>query len=471
MTPSSPRFENTTQAAKTWHWGLRWSRLVTLIVLVNLLFSLFNLSYVSLRPIYFHYLPAIAHTYDPVKGIEPHPVTQDYLRSIRELRTQISQWGLQDQATATVLQQLRDKSTALIEENPFEGKHQAATFSQLKRRIRQETNTYSAQAGFQNFWQSSFIRLSGWSAVDQFLRKYIEPLLAQNYYREFLPTGQPIDEFWRLDLYFIAFFAAEFLIRTLILSRYTPDVNWLDTLARRWYEIPLLVPFWRWLRIIPATVRTHRSQLVNVEKLLGQITHEPAAYLSERVSKYLIVRLINEAQAFVRDGSISKVWQEQSAYTTIGKAQKVDLITDRLVHLIVMRVMPSVKPDIEDLLRHSLQRALAESEVYDGVRQIPGFETLPDEALKGIAGYLAEATCEVLSSSYTDAEGRVLLDQLSSDFRQSLSQELQNKADSSELKKLFSDVLEEFKVNYVQRSRQQPPESTLQEVNTLHHGT
>ena len=57
---------------------------------------------------------------------------------------------------------------------------------------------------------------------------------------------------------------------------------------------------------------------------------------------------------------------------------------------------------------------------------------------------------------------------LSRDIRQELAAELRSRENSSELKRLLLDVLEELKVNYVQQAQQHDPEATLQEVNTLH---
>ena len=451
-------------------WRTRWSQLVAIVTVVNLLLVFFNLTYVPLRSLYFTYFPTVVQIYDPVKGIEPHPVTENYLQTVDAVRSSIAQTGFQDPSLAGQLQDLQQQSIALIEENPFQDETQAANFARLKRRIRQETGATSAQVGLQQLWQPSSLDATSWPQVDAFLQSQIEPLLRQNYYREFLPTGQPIDNFWRLDLFFILFFGSELLVRTGLLSRDSHDVSWGDALARRWYELPLMLPFWRWLRVVPSAIRLHRSHLMDVERLLSQATHEPAAYLSDRVTKYLIVKLLNEAQTFVKEGRFMEVWQRHPQYTIIGEPEKVEQITDRLVQLIVLRVMPTVRPDIEQLLRHSLRRALADSDLYDSLYQIPGFETLPDEALNGIAEHLSKATCDVLTSSYTDDEGRVIFDQLSSDFRRALGHEIQDKANSEELKSLAADLLEELKVNYVQRP-QPAPEDTLQEVNQLYQPT
>lgn len=450
------------------YWKQTWARGVCFVILVNLVLVLFNSTYVPVRQLYLQYLPSIVRFYDPVKGIEPHPVTQSYLADVVALRSQVARSGLKSSATQSVLENLQRQSIALVEENPFLASGRVASFARLKRRMQGFTDSTSAQAAFAKFWQADYLNQVGWPQADRFLADEIEPLLRRNYFREILPTGQYVNEFWRIDLFFILFFGSELLLRTLIVSRSQLDTSWGDALARRWYELPLVLPFWQWLRILPAAVRLNRTGLINVEKLLNQATREPAAYLSDRVSKYLIVRLISQTQASVKDGTLLSAFGPQPGQSSIGAPDKVDQITDRIVQLVVMRVMPTVKPDLEDLLRHSLHRALAGSQIYDGLLQIPGIDVLPREALDSIADYLSQATCDVLADSYADEEGRVLVDQLSYDFRRALGKELQDSANSEELQSLLSDLLEEFKLNYIQQSQQNDPENTLQEVDSLH---
>ncbi|RZM78874.1 hypothetical protein [Leptolyngbya iicbica] len=452
-------------------WGRRWSQAATIAIAVNLCLVFFNLTYVPLRHVYQVYLPGLVKLYDPLKGIEPHPVTQDYLQDISTLRTTLESEGLNDPATQTLLADLRQQSTTLIDENPYLASGQITTFARLKRRIQDFTDINSADRAFQQFWQADYWQDIGWPTAEQFIDMQLVPLLQRNYFRQTLPTGQFVDEFWRIDVIFVIFFAVELLIRTLIISRRDPDISWGVALARRWYELPLLLPFWRWLRLLPLAVRCHRTHLLNVENLIGQVTHEPAAYLADRVSKFAMVRLINQTQTTVRSGALLNPRQPDAAYTRIGDPAKLDQITDRLVQVIVLRVMPTVKPDLEQLLRHSLRQALLGGDVYTGLRQLPGFDSLPGDAVDGVADYLAQASVDVLAHSYTDDEGRVLLDQLSREFRQALGQELQTHANSEELQALLSDLLEELKVNYIQRSEQDDPRTTLREVDVLDQQT
>jgi hypothetical protein len=448
-------------------WGKRWNQGVTLVIVVNLLLVVFNLSYVSLRGIYLRYLPTVVRWYDPVKGIEPHPVTQDYLSTVGQLQRTVNRQGLTASDSQALLADLREQSQALIGENPFFDSNQGILFAKLKRRIRGYTPARSAQAAFDTFWQTEFLADRGWQRSMTFFDQQIAPLLERNYYRATLVTGQYVDEFWRVDVVFVVIFGVELLGRTLIISRRQQGINWLDAIARRWYELPLVLPFWRWLRLVPAAVRVHRSGLMNVERLLSQATHEPAAYLADRVSKFVLVRLVNQTQDAVKTGALLSVWQAAENETPDDEPGKLDRLTDRLVQLVIYRVVPTLQPDIEALLRHSLRSSVHQSNIYEGLRQIPGLEALPASAVDSIADYLAQATCDVLADAYADVEGRQLMDRLSRGFRQALGQELQDAETSAEVRSLLYDLLDELKETYIQRSESANPEATLNEVETL----
>ncbi len=272
--------------------------------------------------------------------------------------------------------------------------------------------------------------------------------------------------FWQIDRYFIGFFALEFVRTTFFLSRKRQDLTWRDAMLRRWYDAILLLPFWRWLRVIPALVRIHRSGLVNLERLLAQITHEPTAYLADRVSMFLLVRYMNQAQDSIKRGEVTRQLL-QSDYIQVGDSKTLDTLIARLFSLTIDRVLPQVQPNLKVLLRQSLKTTLQNSDVYQGLHQIPGIEALPIEVTDQLADYLAESTATVLETSYTDPQNRYLLEQLTKDFKQSLRQALQDQAMQQELQMLVSDLLEELKINYIQRSADRDPEVTLHEVNQI----
>ena len=455
---------NPTQNQTGYVW---WQKLLALIALINLILVLCHLSYLPLRDIYLRYTPLLVRIYDPVKGIEPHPDTEAYLQTVALIKQEISQRGLEAASTEQLLASLRQQSISLIEENPFLAANKLGTFAKLKHRMEYRLGTRSAKEAFTRFWSPEYLSDNNIATELAFLTDKIEPLLETNYYRRIDANGLYIDNFWRIDIFFMIFFALEYLIRTFWVAKNRDDLNWWDAILRRWYDALMLIPVWRWMRILPVTIRIHKSGLFNMERILAQITHEPAAYLSHRASMFLIVQLLNQSQEVIQNGALTNLLSSSTEGVRVGEADKINTIIDRLIGLTIYKVLPEVQPDLEDLLRHSLQGALRESDVYQTVKAIPGIANLPQEAIEQLADYLAQATYDVLVNSYTDTEGKIIFERLSDNFSLTLRKQLQNKATQTEIQVLLSDLLEEWKLNYVKSSHQRNPEKTLAEAEKI----
>ena len=441
-----------------------WSRLVALIALINLILVLFNFSYLSLRDIYSSHTPLLVRIYDPVKGIEPHPDTEAYLNKSDRLQQQIARRLTVD--TAELLASLRQQSIFLIEENPFLAANKLGTFAKLKHRMEYRLQTRSAKEAFNRFWSWEYLSNTDTANELAFFNDKIAPLLKVNYYRRIDANGMNIDRFWQIDIFFIVFFAIEYLSRTFWLAKNRVDLSWWNALLRYWYDALMLIPFWQWLRILPVTVRLHKSGLFNLEGVLTQITHEPAAYISHRASMFLIVRLLNQSQEVIANGTIAEVLLSSNE-VTVGEADKIDKMIDRLISLTVYQVLPEVQPDLEDLLHYSLKAALQESDLYQTVKGIPGFANIPQETIEQLADYLAQTTYEVSINSYTDEQGKIIFNRLSKNFSKTLKQRIQNQTTQTEIQVLLTDLLEEWKLNYVKNSQQRNPEQTLAEAEKI----
>lgn len=444
-----------------------WGKLVALIAVANFVVVLFNFSYLPLRDIYWRELPAIIEIYDPVKNIQPHPDTSNYLQTVDLLAEQIKTTGLQSTATKQLLSQLRQQSSDLLAENPFSVANKFGTFAKLKRRMEYQMNTLSAKEAFYKFWTPEYFASATPEEALTFFDRKIRPLLAVNYFREVDENGQFRDNFWLIDIWFGIFFSLEFLLRTFWISQQRPKISWLDAMLRRWYDCFMFLPLWRWLRIIPVAVKLHKSGLINLERILAQITHEPAAYLADRTSVFLLVRLINQTQEAVKTGAAARALLNPQEYVQVSEINKIDAISDRLLELSIYKVLPKVQPDVEVLIRHTLRETLQQSEFYQGLKKLPGLEILPVEVTEQLADYLAQSVYEILVQSYSDVEGRELFENLTLNFKRALKQELQQKDTQSELQLLLTELLEELKINYVQNSKEEDPTVTLSEVEKM----
>jgi translation initiation factor 2B subunit (eIF-2B alpha/beta/delta family) len=447
-----------------------WAKAIALIALLNLLMGLFNLSYVPLRDAYLRYVPTVVSLYDPIKGIDPHPQTQRYLRMAQTVQTTIARSGLRSPESKALLEKLRRQSNALIEEDPFMAQ-KLAMFAKVKRRMRQHVGTETAKEAFQKFWTVEYLSSQGWTRELSFFDTQIRAPLRTNYFRETDENGQFIDRFWLVDTVFIVFFGIDFLVRTLVISRQMPGINWFDGMLRRWYDIFLLLPVWRWLRIIPVTIRLHKAKIIDLERILSQVTYEPAAYLSDRVSEFVTIRTIDQWQDSIRQGEAARAFLEPKEYVRVGDIDEVEAIADRLLELTIYKVVPKVQPNIEELLHYSLTSSLQQSAFYETLRNVPAIQDLPDDAMRQVSTYLARATTDVLASSYSDEQGRKVFDRLTEQFNTALREELKDEETMRELETMLTNLLEEWKLNYVQKSAQRDPEETLEEVEKIYRQT
>ncbi|MEG4118352.1 hypothetical protein QUA43_12870 [Microcoleus sp. N9_B4] len=275
------------------------------------------------------------------------------------------------------------------------------------------------------------------------------------------------DQFWRIDTFFIGFFGAEFLIKSLFHTRRKPGVTWFNFVLRRWYEVFLVIPIWQGWRILPVLVRLHKSGLVNLDRVVAQVTYEPVAYLANTMSEYMMVRFINQAKSSIKQGDAAQMLLAQQPYLHVNQENTIEQITKRILDLTIYKVLPQVQPDLEDLLHHNLETTIKQSDFYQILQTFSPINILPTEMTEQLANYLAQTAVDVVATTYEDDKGRKILDNFSQEFNQSLRRELQDEKTLAELQSLLSDLLEEVKLNYIQGGLKSDPVQTFTEINSL----
>ncbi|MEG4273156.1 MULTISPECIES: hypothetical protein [unclassified Microcoleus] len=275
------------------------------------------------------------------------------------------------------------------------------------------------------------------------------------------------DQFWRIDTFFIVFFGAEFLIKSLFHTRRKPGVTWFDFVLRRWYEVFLAIPIWPWWRILPVLVRLHKSGLVNLDRVVAQVTYEPVAYLANTMSEYMMVRFINQAKSSIRQGDAAQMLLAQQPYLHVNQENTIEQIIKRILDLTIYKVLPQVQPDLEELLHHNLETTIKQSDFYQILQTFSPINILPTEMTEQLANYLAQTAVDVVATTYEDDKGRKILENFSQEFNQSLRRELQDEKTLGELQSLLSDLLEEVKLNYIQGGLKSDPVQTFTEINSL----
>lgn len=446
-------------------------RLIALIALLNFALVLFDLSYIPGRDFYLQVLPKITQVYDPVKGITPHPETQNYLRIVNQLEEQVLQTGLKSDSVANLLDKLRLLSNQMIGDNPFDVANKSGTLAKIKHEVRLRTNQPSARAAFNTFWSQDYLSQRGWQSEISFFNTQIRPLIHSNYYRDIGRFGNFIDWFWLIDLPFIAIFALEFLARTYYISRHRPDLNWLEAILKRWYDLFLLLPFWRWLRIIPLSIRLYQTQLLNLQPLRSQLNHDFAVNFAGEITEMVGIQVIDQLQNAIRKGDLTR-WllhpESRKPYIQVNGTNEVKAIATRLVNVSVYDVLPKIQPDLEAWVHHSLTSTLNQSPLYQQIQNLPGLGNLPQQLTEKLARDLSQSVSDQLAQAISDPVGGELTSRLITNFRDALETELRKTHNIQEIQSLLIDMLEEIKINYVKGITDAGMEKVLAEAEHIH---
>lgn len=442
---------------------------MALLATVNLGLVLFDLSYIPYRNFYLKYFPELTQVYDPVKGIEPHRETQNYLNKVQALQQQVKQTGLQSPQTAALLDQLRRLSVEIIDTNPFAEANKTGTLEKIKNRMRDRIDQESSRTAFATFWSQAHLSNGRYQQEIDFFNQNIQPLIATNYYRNIGENGEFIDDFWLIDLPFIVLFGLDFIARIWTIKRRHTSFSWLDAIIWRWYDIFLLLPFWQWLRIIPVLVRLDEAKLLNLYPLRQQIHRGIVANFASELTEVVLIRVINQMQESIARGELIR-WLFQSKrqpYIDINNINEVEAIATILVNLIVYQVLPQIQPDLVAILRHNIATALNQSPLYRGVQNIPGIGNVPQELSEQLAHSVAQNIYSAIVAAVEDPVGAKISSQLVQHFSQALGAQVQKQQTLERIQALLCDFLEEVKINYVKRLAQEDVEKVLEQTRHL----
>ncbi len=453
--------------------NLWFERVMALMATVNLGLVLFNLTYVGWRDFYLRNFPQIQEIYDPIKGIEPHRETENYLKTVEELEQQISVTGIKSLKSAAKLEEVRDLSLEMIDDNPFAGASKSGTLEKLKNRMRDRLQNESSKRAFSTFWSQEYLLKEGLDKQLDFFNHQIKPLIATNYYRSIGENGEFIDKFWIIDLPFVILFLLELLTRSFYIKRRHAGFSWLDCIFWRWYNVFLVLPFWRSLRIIPVLVRLDKAKLLNLQGLKQQTQKGLVANFAEEITQIVVIRVINKTQNSIKRGNLTR-WLQQSQtlrpYVDINNVDEIEALASIFVQTIIREVLPKIQPQIIALLRHNIDNAFNQSPIYRNFGNLPGLGQMQSQLSQQLATQITTNLYNALVSATEDPVSAKLSSNLVKRFSKSLSSEIQKKQVLSEIQSLLIDFLEEIKINYVQQLSEEDIEQILEQTRNLHSG-
>lgn len=495
-----PRWQLATVRAEG-RWLLRWDRFVAVWASLNLLLVAFDLSYLPLRRFWLQrnlypipslplavplgWIPDLTPWVDPIKGIEPHQETQAYLDQFDRLDRQLQRQALPGpNALAPLAPALaaQARSTAeLIASNGFAASGNTASLETVKQRLRQRAGLASAQEAAGLLLSPAWIQRQGWQQERRFWRDQVLPLVAANYWRSSDANGRPTDHVWLLDLLaFQSVFLVDIVLRVVRLKRRLPGLRWRDAVLRRWIDLPLLLPFWRWLRLLPVLERLHTSGLVSIEPLRAVISRAVVALLALELFEVLALQLLDGAQGLVR----SRDWPErlrrlrshQSVPLLEQEEQELVALVRLWGPLLLARIAPSLAPDLQNLLsyalRSSFDRSLDRSVVPQPLRGLQPLLQVENGLSRQLAAGMVDSLMELSRTTGSQLARRddvqlELLQRLVDRFWDELAAALEQGPVLQRSQDLVCALIEQLKGTYLSQISRSGIEALIQELDEL----
>lgn len=465
-------------ASRLWQ---HWDRAVALWAGLNLVLVVFDATYMPLRTFWLQrnltplpqvplvvpltLLPDITPWYDPVKGIQPHRETQAYLQAFHRLDRAL-QVGGPLAATAAQRRHQVALTAAMLNENPFAASGNSGTLETIKNRLRQRAGDESAKQAADRLLSDAWLQQRNWLEERRFWQQQVLPLVATSYWRSIDENGRPTDHFWRIDLLlFQSVFALDILLRMLRLRRRFPALSWRDALLRRWIDLPLLLPFWRVLRVVPVVERLSQARLIDVEPLRAAVSRAVVSLLALELFEVLALQLVDGTQSLIRSPQWPRWIRSLRSHQSVAAAEDQRLL--ELVRLwgplVLGQVAPRLAPELQSLLGHLLQRSLQE---------VPGGAILPSGVSRQLAAGVVDSLLDVSRGTAqrlarSDERQAELIQKATDRFWEELAAALEQAGTLERSQELLWALLQQLKLNYLGQINRAGIDALMDELDEL----
>jgi len=401
--------------------ALAWDVFMVWVAILNLSLIAFDLTYLWLRPTYFHYLPAVTRIYDPVKGIEPHSLTQTLLDEIETTRELVRR-DPGSPELAPHIEDLRSLTMRMFRENPFERSGQSALLGVLKQRLADQSGVSRSDLENPQALEQAVIGL--WPDDPHELRyrldqrdPQLDRALELNYHRSYDLGGRLTDHFWRIDLPFLTLFWIEFVTRWYLALRRRSYAKWFFFPIFNWYDLLGLIPLgyfriFRLLRVVSMYMRLRRSE----RSVVGRdVFSRAVAYVSniitEEVSDRVALRLLSELHEEIEDGTHRRIVQS----TVEPRLGEIRLLLAGQIRAVLAD--QATLDSLRSLLHLNLDAAVNESQALQAV-PMPGVILRP--LVRATGEVILDTTMEAITATLDSEEGQRALEEVASSILDAL---------------------------------------------------
>ncbi|BEV35840.1 hypothetical protein CREGCYN_06520 [Synechococcus sp. M16CYN] len=420
------------------------------------------------------WLSDITLVLDSLKGIEPHRETQTYLDGFERLDKALQTDSTFSSAiTIALLRQQQDLTGDLVSPRPFASFSNTRALDELRNRLRIRTGLDSAKDAAEALLSTRHLKQNNWMQERQFWNQQILPLVEINYWRSIDEKGQPTDLSWRVDTPFQLLFLLDIVIRCLRWKRRHPTLHWRDALLRRWIDLPMLLPFARWLRVIPVTERLSNAGLIQLEPIRAVISRGVVTLLAVELFEVITLYVVDALQQLIRSPQLSEQVRRIRVHQNNdrnGNHKLVELM--RLwLPLLLTKVGPALRPQLVALISHMLHRSLGRGVMPKPLRRVGEPQTAEAQLSRQLAISVVDSVLDLSRGAGNRIGQRdQVLEDLGTDVLDRLWEELATILDQGTVLERSQDLLisflEDFKHYGFHRLRNQDDINTLiDEVN------
>lgn len=382
-----------------------WDILMVLIAIVNLSIILFDLTYLFMRPYYFHYYKDLLF-YDEVKGIEPHRLTEEYIQKFQEIKKTILEKKYIDDDIRRQQKELSKLSVKIIDSNPFEIAGRTKDLESIKFKTIQFINdntikkTNSAKAAFIELYR---FQNTNAEKTMEFIETEIIPPMKLNYYRKRSVTGNFVDNFWSIDWPFLIIFFIEFMVRWFIAIKKRVYVRWFFFPIYNWYDTLALIPtremrLFRLFRIIAIYQRLKKSNFAPIgNDIFSRTFKKYYDIATEEISDLVSIKILSDVQDEISVGSSTSVLTD----TLRPRKDDIRKIILENSDELAREVLIPIKPKIKELVSVSMNESSKKM-------HLPAFKLIEDR----IASIVVETVYITIISTLESQKGKEIIGDL-----------------------------------------------------------
>lgn len=429
-------------------WPLEW--LLLAVASVNLVWFLFDFSYLYLHDFYTLNAPQVIQWYDPMKGIERHRTTEKYLVTVDELKQVLAGGNATSPAAQVLLSSLRAQSKSIIDDSPFELVDKQGKLERIKNRIRRHMKSRSATGSFQAFWSAGNLTPSRAATEIKFFDQQLRPGFEMNYYRSYGEDGDFVNNYWRrVDLWFMAVFAGELVLRVAVTRIRYPRLGLQGAIVDNGFDLLNLIPAVNlipgvhlgWLGLIRIFSYGDRLQRLGAfPSPVAVLINRYSALIADQVTDLVVVKVFDQMQEAVLQTDFTKILPaatRAAPNVANNPPTAIDGFVRDQTKIVVKEVLPQVRPELEQLLTYSVKKSVPLPAVMTS-----GLVTATLNAAYGAAdGALKE-----------DPEGTRLTRQLIDKLLSTLGQEWRMHGTAQDAKEIVIELLQQTKLDYIKRN-------------------